>query len=104
MENKVEDVDKIIPNVSGLMTAAILDRKIGKVKNKIPDVSGLVTTTVLNRNIREVEKKILDHAKGITTPEFNKFAGIFDERLKQANLVPNKDPNTVTKFNKIENV
>lgn len=37
--------------------------------------------------------------QGITNREFNKFSGIvFDERLKQANLVANTNPNTVPKF------
>ena len=35
-----------------------LEKKIGDVDKKIPDTSGLVTTTVLNTKISEVEKNI----------------------------------------------
>ena len=47
-------------------------------------------------NIDDITKKILNHDKYITTNDFNKFSGaIFDERLKQENLVTNNDLNTV---------
>ena len=47
-------------------------------------------------NIDDIKKKILNHDKYITTNDFNKFSGaIFDERLKQENLVTNNDLNTV---------
>ena len=51
---------------------------------KIPDVSGLVTATVLNIKIGEVETKIPDNDKYITTQQFHKLtAENFKERLKQ---------------------
>ena len=57
---KIEDVDKKISDVSGLVTTVVVNIKIGEVENKIPGTSGLVTTTVLNSNIGEVGNKIPD--------------------------------------------
>ena len=53
--------------------------------------------TDYNTEIAEIEKKLTDHNhdKCITTPEFNKFtADVFDERLKQANVVTKTDFDT----------
>ena len=49
---KTGDVDKKIPDTSGLVTTTFLNTKISEVENKIPDKSGSVTTIVLNRKIR----------------------------------------------------
>ena len=69
------------------------------VDKKIPDTSGLVTTTVLNTKISEVENKIPENFKFITTQEFNKL--LMAGRLKQANLVNKTDfDNKLTSFNK----
>ena len=51
---------KKIPDVSGLVTSAILNTKIAKVDNKMSDTSGSATTTVLDIKIEEVENKIPD--------------------------------------------
>ena len=61
------DIDKKIPDTSGLVTIAVLNTKISEAENKIPDTSSTVTTTVLNTKICEVENKILDNCKYITT-------------------------------------
>ena len=45
---KIGDVDKKIPDVSGWVTTTGFNSKIAEVKNKIPDTSGLVTTNVLH--------------------------------------------------------
>ena len=37
--NKIEDVDKNIPDASNLVTKTALNRKIVHAENKIPDVS-----------------------------------------------------------------
>ena len=37
-----------------------LQGKIGEVEKKVPDVSALVTTAVIKTNISEIENKILD--------------------------------------------
>ena len=48
---------KKIPEVSELVTTAVLIKKIGEGEHKIPDISGVATTTVLNTKIGENEKK-----------------------------------------------
>ena len=40
------------------MSTTVLNTKINDVEKKIPNTSGLVTTTVLNTKISEVENKI----------------------------------------------
>ena len=85
------------------MTTTVLTTKISEVENKIPDISGLVTATVLNTEINKViEDKIRDHDKCIATSEFNKFAEkTFDTELKEANSATNSD-NLLTKIKKVE--
>ena len=76
---------------------------------KILDISGLMTATVLNTKISEVEKKNSDaenknsnHDKYITSLEFNKLtAENVAARLKQANLVNKTDfDNKLIGFNR----
>ena len=43
------------------MSTTVLNTKITDVEKKIPNTSGLVTTTVLNTKISEVENKIPNH-------------------------------------------
>ena len=79
-----------MPSIIGLATTSALTT----VQNKIPDVSSLVKKTDYNTKITEIEKKVTDHNhdKCITTPESNRFAReVFNERLKQANLVTKKN-------------
>ena len=87
---KVAEIEKTIPNISGLATNAALTA----VESKIPDVSSLVKKTGFDIKVGEIEKKLTDHNhdKYITTPEFNKLtAKNFAARLKQANLVTKTD-------------
>ena len=42
---KIEDVDKKLFDVSGLVTTTALDTKIKKIDNTIPDLSGLLKKT-----------------------------------------------------------
>ena len=60
LEKKMVLFIKKIPEVSGLVTSAILNTKIAKVDNKMSDTSGSATTTVLDIKIEEVENKIPD--------------------------------------------
>ena len=46
--NQFGDAEDKIPGISGLMTTAVLNKKIGAVKNKKPDTSCIATTSVLN--------------------------------------------------------
>ena len=104
-ENKINKVDKKIPDVSDLVKKTDFNAKIteveGKipsitrlatsfaltaVENKIPDVNNLVKKADYDTKISDIEKKITDHNhdKYITTPEFNDMAaGVFNARLAQ---------------------
>ena len=44
---------KMIPDVNGFVTTAVLNTKISEVKNKITDTSSLVITTLLITKIGE---------------------------------------------------
>ena len=57
LEKKIGDVDKKVPEVSGLVTTTVLNAEIGEVENKIPLVSALVTTTVLIQKLKELRTK-----------------------------------------------
>ena len=92
LEKKIGGVGKKIPDMRGLVTAAVLNTNIREVENKIPDTSSLVNTTVLNAEIGEVENETPDHAKFITTPKFTKLkTENFAARLKQDNLMNKTD-------------
>ena len=115
MEKKIGDVDKKIPEVSGVVTTTVLDTKIGEVENQIPDTGALVTTTVLDTKIGEVQKKIpyvsgfvkkadyntkiLDFGKKyLTTFDYNKFAKeILDGKIKEKGLVDKSDISNLAK-------
>ena len=91
-EEKIGNVDKKIPDTSGLVTTTILNTKLSEVEYKILDTSSLVTAAVLNTKIGEVENKILDNAKYITIQVFNKLtAENFAAILKKAKLVSKTD-------------
>ena len=94
---KITEIEGKIPNFSSLAT----NTELTTVKNKIPDVSSLVNKTDYNTKITEIEKKFInhDHDKYITTPEFNTRLA----RLAQANLVAKTNfDNTVSSLdNKI---
>ena len=84
------------------MATTVLNTTISEAESKILDTSSLVTTVVLNTKISEIGDKISDYAKYITNQEFNKLTvEIFNERLRQANLVNKTDFfNKLTNFNK----
>ena len=90
LKKQIIEIENNMPSIIGLATTSALTT----VQNKIPDVSSLVKKTDYNTKITEIEKKVTDHNhdKCITTPESNKFAReVFNERLKQANLVTKKN-------------
>lgn len=90
------DIDKLIPDVSGLVGTTILGTQIEKVENETPDFSGIVTT-IVDTKIEKLENKSDNLAKCFTTPELNKVGGtIFDAKLKQVNLATNHDLNVVS--------
>ena len=94
-EDKINKVDKKIPNVSDLVTKSGFNAKITEVEGKIPNITGLAASSALtvvenkipdvNNLVKKVDydtktsdikKKITDHDhdKYITTPEFNTTA------------------------------
>ena len=50
-------MERIIPDVKGLVTSTALNTKIGEVKNKIPTVSDLVKKTDYNAEISDIKTK-----------------------------------------------
>ena len=56
-ENIFEDVDNKRRDVSGLVTASVLNTKIKEIDNKIPDLNGLVKKTYYDAKISEIEGK-----------------------------------------------
>ena len=108
-EDKINKLDKKIPDVSGLVKKTDLNSKISEVEGKIPSISGLATTSALtavenkitsinnlvkktdyNTKISEIENKVNDHDNGkyISSPEFYTLAASgFNAKLAQADLV-----------------
>ena len=82
----MEDVDKKTPNISGLVTATILNTKVGEIERKIPDFSGLVITAifkngifpVINRPtwITKTSENAIDHILTNTMLDFEARSGI----------------------------
>ena len=81
---KITEIECKIPSVNGLATHAALTI----VENKLPRISSLVKKTDYDTKITEIEKKLTNHnhVKYITISN-NLAAGVFDARLKQADLV-----------------
>ena len=71
----MEDVDKTIPEVIGLMTTTALDTKIKEVDNKILGFGGLVRKADHDAKISEIQGKYF------TTSDYNKLTSdILDAR------------------------
>ena len=58
LEKEIMDVNKKIPNTSGLVKKTDYNEKITEIENKIPDVTNLVTKAVLNRMRQKLKAKI----------------------------------------------
>ena len=71
MREKIEDVDKKIPDLSGLVTTTVFDTKISEIENKIRGTRGLVNTIVLNTKTGLVEDKILDVSTLVRKTDYN---------------------------------
>ena len=87
---KITEIEGKIRSTSGLATNAALTA----VENKIPNINSLVRKTDYDRKITGTEKKLTDHNhyKYITTTEFNSLAtDAFNARLAQANLITKTD-------------
>ena len=112
-EDKINKVDKKIPEVSDLVKKTDFNAKIAEVEGKIPSTTGLTTSSALtaventipdvssfvkktdyDTKVSDIEKKITDHDhdKDITTPEFNTMAAnVFNARLAQTNVITKTD-------------
>ena len=58
LEKEIMDVNKKIPNTSGLVKKTDYNEKITEIENKIPDITNLVTKAVLNRMRQKLKAKI----------------------------------------------
>ena len=58
LEKEIMDVNKKIPNTSGLVKKTDYNEKITEIENKIPDITNLVTKAVLNRMRQKLKVKI----------------------------------------------
>ena len=71
-----------MPDVSGLVTTAVLNTKIDEVEDKSSDVSDLVKKTVYDAKISEIKGNYF------TAADYNKFtSNIIDEKTEQKKLV-----------------
>ena len=59
-EDKINKVDKKIPDVSSLVKKTDFNTKVTEIEGKIPNASGFLLTSVFNFKITEVENKIPD--------------------------------------------
>ena len=112
-EKKISDIEKKIPDTSGLVKKTDYNAKVTEIESKIPSISGLATistlTAVENKipdesnlvknadyetKTTEVEKNVTNHNhdKYITASEFNMVtAEIFAASIAQANSVTKTD-------------
>ena len=75
-----------------MVTATVLNTKIGEVENKIPDVSGLVRKTDYDAKIKDIEGTYF------STVNYNRFASeIFDAKIKQKELDYKSDVSNLEK-------
>ena len=112
-EDKINKVDKKIPDVSDLVKKTDFNAKITEVEGKIPSITGLATSSELTSVVNKIpdasslvkkqtmtqkyqilKRKLLItyHDKYITTPEFNTMAAdVFNARLALANVITKTD-------------
>ena len=88
----IGNVAKKIPDISGLVTATVLDTKIKDVDCKITGLSGLVKKAHYDGKILQIEGKYF------TTSDYNKCtSGILDAKIKQKELVNKSDISSLVK-------
>ena len=75
----IAQVERKMPNVSGLVTTTVLNTKIREVENKISITIDLVWKTNYHAKISDVE------AKSFTTFDHSKITGkIFDAKIRNS--------------------
>ena len=84
LEKRIKDVNKKIPNTSGLVKKTDYITKVTEIQNKIPDITSQTTKASLNTKVTEIAKKIRDTiGHFVNTQEFNRLTKIdFDARMK----------------------
>ena len=83
-EKKIADVDKKIPNSTGLVKKTNYNTKITEIENKIPSFTGLVTAASPITKATKIENKIPDTTNFIATPECSTLTKISsDTRNKE---------------------
>ena len=60
MIDKINKIDKKIPNSRNLVKKTDFNTKVTEIERKIPNVSRFILTSVFNSKITEVENKIPD--------------------------------------------
>ena len=91
-EDKINKVEKKIPDVSDLIKKTDFNTKITEVEGKIPSISGLATSSALT----VVENKIPDVSSlvkkaGYDTNFNTMAASVFNARLAQVNIITKTD-------------
>ena len=78
LAKRIGDVDKKIPDVSGLVTTNFLNRKISKVENGISNVGVVVQKLDYDAKITDIK------GKNFTTADYNRFPGdVLDTKIRQ---------------------
>ena len=72
-EKKMEDVNKNIPSVTGLIINIALNTKATDIENKIPDLINLTAKAALNTKATHIENTIPDASHFINHQEFNRL-------------------------------
>ena len=76
-EKKMEDVNKNIPSVTGLIINIALNTKATDIENKIPDLINLTAKAALNTKATHIENTIPDTSHFINHQEFNRLTKQF---------------------------
>ena len=77
LDDKIDKVDKKIPDVTSFVEKTDFDSKIAEVEGKIPNTSGLAT----NSSLTAVENKIPDITSLITKTDFNAKLKTISDRV-----------------------
>ena len=86
MEKKIGEVNRKIPDVSGLVTTTVLNTKVKEVNKKVSDLSSLVKKTDYDAKMSDIEKRYF------TTSDYSKFrSDIVDAKIKQKELANKSD-------------
>ena len=86
LNTKATDITdlNIKPDITNLVTKAVLNTKFAEGESKTPEITNLAITATLDTKATEIENKIPDITNFITSPEFNRLAKVsFDAEIKK---------------------